>query len=109
MLEEETVNENTDFEGPSDHSDVLSHPMFAHFAKDKKGDIDTICRDFRTMLAALSSLPADAMVAAKITPCVSQNASPDLALTERQRMIARAAGMSYREYYTLVNDIPLKK
>ena len=90
------------------YADVLSHPMFVHFAKDKKGDLDTICRDFRLMLgAASSSVSSD--ITAKITPCVSHNASPDLALTERQRMIARAAGMSYREYYTLVNDIPLRK
>ncbi len=90
-----------------DYADVLSHPMFAHFAKDKKGDLDTICRDFRAMLLSAPSPAYD--ISAKITPCVSQNASPDLALTERQRMIARAAGMSYREYYTLVNDIPHKK
>lgn len=90
-----------------DHADVLSHPMFAHFAKDKKGDLDTICKDFRAMLTASAAVSAD--ITAKITPCVSQNASPDLALTERQRMIARAAGMSYREYYTLIHDIPSKK
>ena len=118
MTENENVNVNASLlpendsrgaEESVDHSDVLSHPMFAHFAKDKKGDIETICRDFRSMLTCASSLSSDILLTSKMTPCVSQNATPDLALTERQRMIARAAGMSYREYYTLVNDIPLKK
>ena len=91
----------------SDHTDVIAHPMFAYFARGKKGDIDEICRDFKDMLALSSGSPSG--FTAKITPSVAGNATPDLSLTERQRRMARAAGMSYREYFTLVNDIPHKK
>ena len=95
-------------ESVSDETDVLSHPMFAHFAKGRRGNIEDICRDFKQML---SFMPKNDIIdiSAKMTPSVSANASPDLALTERQRMIARAAGISYSEYYTLVNDIPTKR
>ena len=92
----------------SDDSDALSHPMFAHFAKGKRGNIEDICRDFKEMLATAGVTP-QTDVAAKMTPSVSGTASPDVALTERQRMIARAAGMSYREYYALVSDVPVKR
>ncbi|MBQ8497150.1 MAG: hypothetical protein IJ489_06845 [Clostridia bacterium] len=88
--------------------DALSHPMFAHFAKGKRGNIEDICRDFKNMLSAMPKNDIH-NITAKMTPSVSANAAPDLALTERQRMIARAAGMSYREYYTLVNDIPARR
>ena len=92
----------------SDDSDALLHPMFAHFAKGKRGNIEDICRDFKEMLATAGVTP-QTDVAAKMTPSVSGTASPDVALTERQRMIARAAGMSYREYYALVCDVPAKR
>ena len=103
LLENESEAEHEE-----DFSDVLSHPMFARFAKGKRGNIEEICLDFREML---SSMPKTEIsdVSAKMTPSVAGNASPDVALTERQRMIARAAGMTYREYYTLVNNIPVKK
>lgn len=92
----------------TDDTAVLSHPMFAHFAKGRRGNIEDICRDFREMLSAMPKT-CDPDLSAMMTPSVSANAAPDLALTERQRMLARAAGMSYREYYALVSDIPARR
>ena len=106
------INENAgrETEEPlkNDGEDVLSHPMFAHFARGRRGNIEDICRDFREMLSAMPKSGVSDLTA-KMTPSVSANAAPDLALTERQRMIARAAGMSYREYYALVSDVPAKR
>jgi hypothetical protein len=36
-------------------------------------------------------------------------AGPDYTLTERQKLLARAGGMTYREYYELLNNIPKSK
>ena len=73
------------------------------FAQDETGGLDdTILNNVN-----FDSIISD--ISAKMTPSVSANAAPDIALTERQRMIARAAGMSFREYYALVSDIPKKR
>ncbi len=105
---ETTASETDGMNAATDNTDALSHPMFARFAKGKCGNIEDICRDFREMLA---EMPQETFsdISAKMTPSVSANAAPDIALTERQRMIARAAGMSFREYYALVSDIPTKR
>lgn len=88
---------------------MASNPMFVHFARGRKDGIDRICRDFEAMLAAggrpLHGVSATDM--AKMTPSVGL-ASPDLALSERQREIARAAGMTYREYYESISALPDK-
>lgn len=64
------------------------------------------------MKSEQTAVPSDedtsASLSAKMTPHMGY-AAPDLALTERQRAIARAAGMTYREYYTMMCDIPKKK
>ena len=90
-----------------DLSPMLSHPMFAHFARGRRGDIEAICHDFKAMLSSLPEAE-NGSLASKMTPR-AYYAAPDVALTERQRAIARAAGMSYREYYAMIGDIPHKK
>lgn len=89
-------------------AELLANPMFIHFARGRSGGIDLICREFEAMLAAgglRGTARMSAPVAAKIVPAAA-SASPEVALSERQRGIARAAGMSYREYYELVSEIP---
>ena len=89
-------------------AELLANPMFIHFARGRSGGIETICREFEDMLAAGGKEPVSRMaapVAAKIVP-TSAAATPDVALSERQRAIARTAGMSYREYYELISELP---
>ena len=44
-------------------------------------------------------------VLARVTPG-GGNYGAGVVLTERQRVLARSAGMSYREYYDLISGIP---
>ncbi len=91
-------------EPPADAPDAASlcrHPMFACFAKGRREGFDELICAFAEMLRAGGMEAASPNVAAMMTPDVSY-AVQDVALTERQRAIARAAGMSYREYYTLL-------
>lgn len=81
--------------GEEDAKKLTAHPMFVHFARGRRGTFDEICRDFQAMLSAEE-------ISAKMTPTAAQ-ASYDVALSERQRAIARAAGMTYREYYNILN------
>ena len=87
---------------------LKAHPMFAHFSKGKSGTEEEICRDFEEMLS-LSEKEQEkaknaAILAAKMTPPAA-SAIPDVALTVRQKEIARAAGMSYKEYYELFGEV----
>lgn len=89
-------------------AELLANPMFIRFARGRSGGIEAICREFEDMLAAGGKAPVSRMaapVAAKIVP-TSAAATPDVALSERQRAIARTAGMSYREYYELISELP---
>ena len=71
-------------------AELLANPMFIHFARGRSGSLEEMCRDFHRMLSAGGSLHMPASDAA----------------SERQRALARAAGMSYREYYELASTIP---
>ena len=87
---------------------LKEHPMFSHFSKGKSGTEEEICRDFEEMLAFSSKEQEKAknaaILAAKMTP-PANSAIPDVALTARQKEIARAAGMSYKEYYELFGEV----
>ena len=43
-----------------------------------------------------------------VTPSGSSAVNRDVALSDKQRKLAREYGMSYREYYELINGIPSK-
>lgn len=89
-------------------AELLANPMFIRFARGRSGGIETVCREFEDMLAVggqHTAVRMTAPVAAKIVPAVA-SATPDVALSERQRAIARTAGMSYREYYELISELP---
>ena len=89
-------------------AELAANPMFAHFAHGRTGSLNTILRDFERMLSAGGRDRPSRMCAsdaARVTP-TAQIATADVALNERQRALARAAGMSYREYYDLASDIP---
>lgn len=85
---------------------TLGNPMFAVFARGRKGDINSAVRDFNEMMQAGRALLSEE-AKMKMTPG-GGFAGGGVALSERQRKIAREAGMSYREYYELIHTLPEK-
>lgn len=94
----------------SDMRRIMADPMFICFAKGKNSDIETLCRDFCQMIAcgesARQKSNLDSSVLMRVTPYAEGMIRSEVILTERQRTLAREAGMTYREYYDLINDIP---
>lgn len=104
--DEETVEESAETEESADEEQTLNEkarlaavtdPMFPTFAKGKDQPLDALISDFIKMKSLGAGEP-------KLSPFVLATprgtaASPDYALSERQRRIADGAGMSYREYY----------
>ena len=84
---------------------ILANPMFYTFAKGKAMSLDELISEFSEMLALGGERKLTPM--ARTTP-TSGVSSPDYALSERQRRIARDAGMSYREYYTYLKTMKTK-
>lgn len=82
---------------------ALRDPMFLMFAKGRTQGIDEIISDFCAMLRA-AGREERISVKARMTP-TSGAVSPEYALSERQRRIARDAGMSYREYYGFLKSM----
>lgn len=76
---------------------ILSDARFFEFSKGKDGRIEDLIREFSKTFN-INAGEAKVMPADLVTPSHGV-ASPDYALSERQRRIARSAGMSYREYY----------
>ena len=83
---------------------VVTNPMFALFARGTSQTFDEICRDFMKMTAGTRNAGSRRMV----TPSGSSAVNRDVALSDKQRKLAREYGMSYREYYELINGIPSK-
>ena len=102
----ETVGEEADeIASPLDDAARLravTDPMFPTFAKGKSGTLDEIISDFFKMTAEGGAPKRSPLTLA--TP-VGAAASPDYALSERQRKIAQSAGMSYREYYNFLKNM----
>ncbi len=96
--QEEEAPEMSDDEA----EELASHPMFPRFARGRQGSFHEILVAFREMLHVSCRMDPSETLTAKMTPTATQAVS-DVALTERQRAIARAAGMSYREYYHILN------
>lgn len=85
---------------------LRSHPMFSRFAKGKNMQEDELYRDFEEMISldTMQNMKNEAVLASKMTP-PAQFAIPDVSLTARQKEIARAAGMTYKEYYELIGMV----
>lgn len=109
------ADETADIDDPDDAADsgaalddgarlsAVCDPMFATFAKGKDQPLDELISDFIKMrsLGSGEIKPSPMTLA---TP-VGAAASPDYALSERQRKIAQSAGMSYREYYNFLKSM----
>ncbi len=110
----ETAAEATPAEAPEeaaisaeDFARVLANPMFVFFARGRGESAERLAHEFEKMLAAgRSAVSEDDMM--KMTPSAGFAAAGGVALSERQRKIARDAGMSYREYYDIISAIPTK-
>ncbi len=90
-----------------DFARVLANPMFVFFARGRGESAEKLAREFEKMLmAGRSAVSEDDMM--KMTPSAGFAAAGGVALSERQRKIARDAGMSYREYYEIISAIPAK-
>ncbi len=90
-----------------DFARVLANPMFVFFARGRGESAEKLAREFEKMLmAGRSAVSEDDMM--KMTPSAGFAAAGGVALSERQRKIAREAGMSYREYYEIISAIPAK-
>ena len=109
QAEEAAEGEGAEESAPSAESfaKTLANPMFAVFARGRSGGIEEAVRDFEKMLSAgRGALSEEELM--KMTPGAGF-AAGSVALSERQRKIARDAGMSYREYYEIIRSIPTKK
>lgn len=116
MPDAENANEESDraAEEPTEDKEIsaesfaktLANPMFAVFARGRSGGIEEAVRDFEKMLSAGREGLSEEMLL-KMTPGAFECAG-GVALSERQRKIARQAGMSYREYYEIIRSIPTK-
>ncbi len=90
-----------------DFARVLTNPMFAIFARGRGESAERLAREFEKMLAAgRNAVSEEDMM--KMTPAKGFSAAGGVVLSERQRKIARDAGMSYREYYEIIRAIPAK-
>ncbi|MBQ8448051.1 MAG: hypothetical protein IJX27_03855 [Clostridia bacterium] len=101
----DAAEENAEISAES-FAKTLANPMFAVFARGRSGGIEEAVRDFEKMLSAGKEGISEEMLL-KMTPGAFECAG-DVALSERQRKIARQAGMSYREYYEIIRSIPTK-
>ncbi len=105
--EEEKTGTEADEKAPAigekEAGELVSHPMFAHYARGRQEPFDEILRSFGEMLRAYDRNDSREVLKEKMTP-MGGHVTADVDLTERQRSIARAAGMSYREYYELMTN-----
>ncbi len=108
VADEAQTEENGESEySADDFAKILQNPMFAVFARGRSGEMKDIMRDFGAMLEAGNGmLSQDARM--RFTPGAG-SCNGGIALSERQKRIARSAGMSYREYYDIISTLPTKK
>lgn len=88
---------------------IMADPMFICFAKGKTQDIASLCKDFCFMLGQGESAREKSNLSSSVLMRVTPGGGAyggGVVLTERQRALARSAGMSYREYYDLISGIP---
>ena len=111
LSDTETVPEYEN-ETPSDISDddfsrALKNPMFPMFSRGRNESVEQSVRNFCKMIAAgKNSVSEEDRI--RMTPYSGYGVVSDIALSERQKKIAREAGMSYREYYEIIKSLPQK-
>lgn len=90
-----------------DFSRALKNPMFPMFSRGRNESVEQSVRNFCKMIAAgKNSVSEEDRI--RMTPYSGYGVVSDIALSERQKKIAREAGMSYREYYEIIKSLPQK-
>lgn len=88
-------------------SRALKNPMFPMFSRGRNESVEQSVRNFCKMIAAgKNSVSEEDRI--RMTPYSGYGVVSDIALSERQKKIAREAGMSYREYYEIIKSLPQK-
>lgn len=110
--ENETPSDISDGEEDFSISDeefsrALKNPMFPMFSRGRNESVEQSVRNFCKMIAAgKNSVSEEDRI--RMTPYSGYGVVSDIALSERQKKIAREAGMSYREYYEIIKSLPKK-
>lgn len=110
--ENETLSDISDDEEDFSISDeefsrALKNPMFPMFSRGRNESVEQSVRNFCKMIAAgKNSVSEEDRI--RMTPYSGYGVVSDMALSERQKKIAREAGMSYREYYEIIKSLPKK-
>ncbi len=97
--------------------EALSDDAFRFFSRGKRGDILSLYEDYLGFLDGLSSSPEMKRYRAAQRELASTGFSGGAScavdygsmLSDNQRRIAKAAGMSFRQYAELLSQIPSKK
>lgn len=110
--ENETPSDISDYEedfriSDEEFSRALKNPMFPMFSRGRNESVEQSVRNFCKMIAAgKNSVSEEDRI--RMTPYSGYGVVSDIALSERQKKIAREAGMSYREYYEIIKSLPKK-
>lgn len=110
--ENETLSDISDDEedfriSDEEFSRALKNPMFPMFSRGRNESVEQSVRNFCKMIAAgKNSVSEEDRI--RMTPYSGYGVVSDIALSERQKKIAREAGMSYREYYEIIKSLPQK-
>lgn len=104
----ETFNGEEDFHiSDEEFSRALKNPMFPMFSRGRNESVEQSVRNFCKMIAAgKNSVSEEDRI--RMTPYSGYGVVSDISLSERQKKIAREAGMSYREYYEIIKSLPQK-
>ena len=98
-------------------TDILSDPAFRAFSRGRYGDILSLYEEYRGFLLQLSESPEAKRYRAAQRELASTGFSGGAScatdygslLSDNQKRIAKAAGMSYRQYSELLSQIPTKR
>ena len=106
--ESETFGGEEDFHiSDEEFSRALKNPMFPMFSRGRNESVEQSVVNFCKMIAAgKNSVSEEDRI--RMTPYSGYGVVSDIALSERQKKIAREAGMSYREYYEIIKSLPKK-
>lgn len=110
--ENETLSDISDDEedfriSDEEFSRALKNPMFPMFSRGRNESVEQSVRNFCKMIdAGKNSVSEEDRI--RMTPYSGYGVVSDIALSERQKKIAREAGMSYREYYEIIKSLPQK-
>ncbi len=102
--------------GKNELENLIADRAFPEFCKGKTGDLVSLFEDYRSFLTALTESGPDkkhkkaqaGLASTGFSGYSSGGADYSEMLTDNQKRIASAAGMSAKQYYELLSQIPTK-